>query len=177
MMRRPGLAVSLYVEGRHCVVVGDNEVAAERAERLTDAGAIVVRVRTADWCAAHARGVAMVFACDAARADEVTHDARDAGALAYALDLPDLSDLAMPALARRGPLQISVATDAAAPALARRVRAELQRLLDDAGPALDELIDDMERERAMRSPGRERREALQQVAERLSMTGKLRIEE
>jgi precorrin-2 dehydrogenase/sirohydrochlorin ferrochelatase len=174
--RRPGLAVSLYVESKRCVVVGEGALADERIARLQEAGAQVEQIATRDWRADSARDAAVVLAVDAARADEVTRDARAAGALAYALDQPALSDLAMPAVARRGPLQIAVTTDAQAPALARRLRAELQRLLDEAGPELDQLLVALEAERGRRSPGPERREALQRASERLSIVGKLSIE-
>jgi siroheme synthase (precorrin-2 oxidase/ferrochelatase) len=173
--RRPGLAVSLYVESKRCVVVGEGALADERIARLAEAGANVEQVATLAWCAEMARGAALVLAIDADRADEVTRDARAAGALAYALDQPERSDLAMPAIARRGPLQIAVTTDAQAPALSRRLRAELQRLLDEAGPELDGFIADLEAGRAAMPPGRERREALQQRTERLSIEGKLTI--
>ncbi len=175
MRRRPALAVSLYVESRRCVVVGEGALADERAARLTEAGAIVERVATADWRAELARGAAMIFASDAEHADEVTRDARAAGALAYVLDQPDRSDLAMPALARRGSLQIAISTDAQAPALARRLRGELQRLLDEAGPELDLLLAELEAERAGQPAGRERREALQRSAERLTVVGSIEV--
>jgi siroheme synthase-like protein len=170
------LAVSLYVESKRCLVVGEGALADERVARLQEAGARVERIATGDWRAELARGAAIVFAIDAARADEVTRDARAAGALAYALDQPALSDLAMPAVAKRGALQIAVTTDAQAPALARRLRTELQRLLDEAGPELDRLLRELEAERASRSPGPERRDALQRASERLSIQGKLSIE-
>jgi siroheme synthase-like protein len=169
------LAVSLYVESKRCVVVGEGALADERVARLEEAGAQVELVATRDWRAERARGVAVVFAIDAARADEVTRDARAAGALAYALDQPALSDLAMPAVARRGPLQLAITTDAQAPALARRLRTELQRLLDDAGPELDALLVALEAQRASMTPGPERRDALQRASERLSIEGKLSI--
>src|SRR5438132_741390 len=116
MRRRPALAVSLYLESRRCVIVGDGPLAEERALRLADAGAQVERVTSDEWRAELALGAAIVFVIDAARADEVTRDARAAGALAYVLDDPERSDLAMPALARRGSLQLAVTTDAQAPA-------------------------------------------------------------
>src|SRR5690349_21030536 len=177
MRRRPGLAVSLYVESRRCVVVGEGELAAERVARLTEAGAVVEQVASAVWRPELAAGALVVFAIDAARADEVTRDARAAGALAYAIDQPDLSDLAMPALARRGPLQIAISTDAQAPALARRVRGELQRLLDESGVAIDTLIAALEAERRSQPAGLPRREALQRSAERLSLDGRFSIRE
>src|SRR5258705_12799923 len=105
--RRPGLAVSLYVESKRCLVVGEGALADERVARLHDAGALVEQIATRDWRAETARGAAVVFAIDAARAGEVTRDARAAGALAYALDQPALSDLAMPAVARRGSPQLA----------------------------------------------------------------------
>jgi siroheme synthase (precorrin-2 oxidase/ferrochelatase) len=177
MRRRPGLAVSLYVEGRRCVVVGEGELAAERMNRLQEAGAIVEQVASSDWRADLAIGALAVFAIDAARGDEVTRDARTAGALAYVIDTPDLSDLAMPALAKRGPLSIAVSTDAQAPALARQLRAELQRLLDDAGVELDAFVGELEKERASQPPGPARKAALQKSAERLTIAGRINVRE
>jgi siroheme synthase-like protein len=88
-------------------------------------------------------GAFLVVCMDPARAEATAAEARARRILYYAHDRPDLSDLAMPALARRGALQIAVATDGTSPALAGVLRAELQRLLDEAGPDLERLLDEL----------------------------------
>jgi siroheme synthase-like protein len=96
------------------------------------------------------------------------------GALVYVLDMPELSDCAMPALVRRGPLQIAVSTDGLSPALARRLREELERLLAANGLELDGLVEELARLRSEMAPG-SRRDALYEVASRLSIEGLVKI--
>jgi uroporphyrin-III C-methyltransferase/precorrin-2 dehydrogenase/sirohydrochlorin ferrochelatase len=105
----------------------------------------------------------------------IADEARAAGALAYAHDQPDSSDLVFPALAQRGALSLAITTDGIAPALARRVREEIARLLEEAGPALDRLLDELERARAAEAPGASRADKLYRLACRLSFAGRLAI--
>ena len=175
MPARPALAVSLYVAGRRCVVVGDGPPADERAARLTDAGANPDRIPAATYHAAALTGALVVFCSDAALAPQVSRDARAAGALFYAMDLPDLSDFAAPAVARRGPISLAISTDGEAPALARRLRQELQRLLDAADPRLDDLLAEMVTLRAGLPSGQERTDRLRALADRVALDGKLSL--
>ncbi|MEM9039430.1 MAG: uroporphyrinogen-III C-methyltransferase [Actinomycetota bacterium] len=55
--------------------------------------------------------------------------AHRAGAVVNAVDDPDLCDVTVPAMIRRGPALIGVSTDGASPAAARFVREELERSL------------------------------------------------
>jgi siroheme synthase (precorrin-2 oxidase/ferrochelatase) len=174
MPRRPALAVSLFVIGRRCVVVGDGPMAAERAGRLTAAGADLLVVSRFEYRADLCRGAFMVFCCDAALGPTVSRDARAAGALVYVLDMPALSDCAMPALVKRGPLQIAVSTDGQSPALARRLREEIERLLAANGIELDAFVDEMARMREETLPPA-RRDALYGVASRLHIEGQVTI--
>lgn len=177
MSRRPACPISLYVAGRTVVVAGDGAGADERAQRMRTAGATVVRMARADYRAQALAGAFVVIANDSDDDfnAEVAAAARTAGALAYAHDQPDLSDFAMPALVRRGPLTIAVATDNAAPALARRLREELGRLLEGAGEALDRLLDELERRRAALPRGQ--RSELYRIARRLRFTGTLAVDD
>jgi siroheme synthase (precorrin-2 oxidase/ferrochelatase) len=167
--------VSLYVSGRRCLVVGSGPLAEERVGRLRDAGAVVELVAAERYHAGLCDGAFLVFACDAAIAPAVSADARGRGILVYCLDLPDLSDLAMPALARRGPLSIAISTDAVAPALSRRLREELERLLATGGEALDELIAELGRRRD-ELPRGGRKETLSALAGTLSIEGRIRVD-
>ena len=179
MSRRPALPISLYLSGRSVIVAGDGEGADERQRRLEAAGATVTRVAVADYLPERVAGAFLVVANDGD--DEfnrrVAGDARATGAVVYAHDQPDVSDLAMPALIRRGPLAIAISTDAAAPALSRRLREQLQSLIEAAGTAIDRLIDHMIAERAALAPGSERAKRLYRIASRLRIRGAVEVDD
>lgn len=166
------------MSGRPVLVVGSGSGAEERRSRLHAAGARTRLVAPVDYETELCAGLFLVVAHtgDAALDRRIASDARSAGALAYAHDQPDASDLVFPALARRGPLSLAVTTDGVAPALARRVREELDRLLDEAGASLDALIEELERARAQESAGAARAERLYRLACRLSFAGRLAVE-
>ena len=174
MPPRPALSVSLYVLGRRCLVIGAGPMAAERAGRLSAAGAEVVVVPRAEYRAELCSGAFMVFCCDASLGPTVSRDARLRGALAYVLDQPEQSDLAMPALVRRGPVQIAVSTDGVAPSLARRLREQLEHLLAQNGVELDHFIEEMVRLREDLVPPA-RRDQLYAIASRLVIDGHVKI--
>ncbi len=149
-------------------------MAAERASRLSAAGADVVLVPRAEYRPELCSGAFMVFCCDASLGPTVSRDARVRGALAYVLDQADLSDLAMPALVRRGPVQIAVATDGVAPSLSRRLREQLEHLLAQNGVAFDDFVEEMARLREDLVPPA-RRDQLYATASRLVIEGTVRI--
>lgn len=122
----------------------------------------------------------MAHSDDPALDRRVAADARARGCLCYAHDQPAISDFAMPAVARRGPLALAISTDALAPALARRLRGELQAALDQAGEALDRLVADLtairaEMPAATRQARQARRERLLALARRLRLTGRFEV--
>lgn len=175
--RRPALAISLRISGRPALVVGNGPGPDERTSRLRAAGANTLQVAQAEYRTDMCAGVFLVVAHtgDPSFDREVAADARRAGALSYAHDQPGESDLVFPALARRGALAVAVTTDGVAPALARRVREEIARLLDEVGIDLDQLLDELARERAGRAPDAARAERLYELASRLSIAGRLAI--
>ena len=178
MSPRPVLPVSLHLEGLVVVLVGDGPLADERAARLAPTGAEVRRIATEAYTAAACDGATLVLAMtdDRALDRRIAGDGRTRGALGYAHDQPDASDLAMPALARRGPLALAISTDGTAPALARRLREELDRLLDAVGPALDRLLAELARAR-ITVPKEGRADALSRMARRLRLDGVIAIDD
>jgi siroheme synthase-like protein len=146
-------------------------MAAERSSRLAAAGAEVVSVPRAEYRADLLADAFMVFCLDAGLAPTVSRDARLRGVLVYVLDRPDLSDCAMPALVRRGPVQNAVSTDGHAPALARRLREELERLLATVGLDFDAFVAELARRREDRLG----RDGLYEEASRLSIEGRVKI--
>ena len=177
MTQRRVFPVSLYVTGRNVLVVGDGERAHERAAWLRECGAHVTQAGQAEYESAVCQGCFLVVAHtgDAALNEAIATDAREAGALAYAHDLPKCSDMAMPALARRGPLVIAISTDGVAPALSRRLREQLEALLATGGETLDDLIAELGSARAALPPGG--RSRLYDIASRLTIEGVLVIDD
>lgn len=167
--------------GRCVTLVGDSHSARRRLQQLRAAGADVRHLTAADlpsgFTAEHCQGAFLVMAhTDEPQRDRhIAQVARAAGCLAYAHDQPGVSDFAMPAVTRRGPLSIAIATDGTAPALARRMRALMQTLLESAGSAFDEFVQQLIEARA-RLPRAERAAALGAMVERLRLAGDLHVQ-
>lgn len=149
--------VALKLWGRPCLVVGGGPVAARKVRSLLEAGAQVTVV-SPNLCAELARGRAdawnwtprhyaagdaagcllVVVATDDPRVNrEAAEDARAAGALVNVADDPEACDFFVPAVVRRGPLQVAVSTSGLAPGLAAALRRRFEALLpDDLGRAV-----------------------------------------
>lgn len=144
------LPVMLDVRGRRCLVVGAGRVALGKVRLLLAQGA-AVSVIAPEACAelaASARagdlewrmrpyapgdtaGFRLVFAATDSRAvnAQVAAEAEDAGVWANVADTPELCAFAMPAVLRRGALEVAVGTSSTAPFAAARVRDLLDRSL------------------------------------------------
>lgn len=139
--------VMLDLRGARVLVVGGGEVAAAKCRLLVGTGARV-RVVDPEPCAdlreAAARGELVLelrrfrkldleatrlcyVALDSeAEAEQVAGIARRRGVLTNAVDRPALCDFSTPAIVRRGPITIAIATGGLAPALARNLRARIE---------------------------------------------------
>jgi siroheme synthase-like protein len=152
------LPLQLRVRGRRCLVVGAGPVGTRRAATLAAAGAEVVLV--APEPCADAEQLARDGLVELRRRSVLDHDVqgcllvvtatgvRDvdasiaraavaSGALVNRADGGAGGDVELPAVVRRGPVQVAVSTGGAAPGLAR----ELARRLDDALGAVTGLDD------------------------------------
>ncbi|MBB4284803.1 siroheme synthase CysG [Roseospira goensis] len=146
------MLVSLDFTARPALVVGGDAAAAAKARLLVEAGALVTVVAAepaADLIALAAAGavrldrraaapcdvlgcaVVIVALEDEGEARRVVGWARAARVWVNAVDRPALSDFSVPAMVRRGPLEVGIATGGAAPALARLVRARIDAVLPD----------------------------------------------
>ncbi len=152
-MANPGFPITLDVKGRPCVVLGGEEEAADKVQRLLDAGAKVtvvsptlndaLRKLTAAAKVIHrvrlfrgqdAEGAFLVV--NTLRSDE--EFSRDLYELALkerfllcSLDQPGYSNAWMPALVSRGHLRCAVSTSGTAPALASRLRQDMEEIFDE----------------------------------------------
>jgi precorrin-2 dehydrogenase / sirohydrochlorin ferrochelatase len=163
----------LELEGRRCVVVGGGPVGERKVEGLLAVGAAVTVVspevtptlaalaqagritlverpyRTGDLT-----GAALVFTAlgDSHATAAVAADARRLGVWLNAADDPAHCSFILPAVVRRGPLTVAVASGGATPALTRALREHLESALGPEWGALAELAAEARRE--LRAAGR-----------------------
>jgi precorrin-2 dehydrogenase/sirohydrochlorin ferrochelatase len=161
-----GLAVTLDLDGRKVVLVGDDEEAARKSALLAEAGAAIAQVAASAFTPALLDGAALVLVTprDDALAAEVHAAARARGVPCWACDRPARSDMAMPALARVGALRLAISTGGRSPALAGRLRAALEDGLGDRFGGFLEALGEL-RERVQREePDADRRRELLRAA-------------
>jgi precorrin-2 dehydrogenase/sirohydrochlorin ferrochelatase len=153
--------VALDLCGRRCVVVGGGHVAARKLSGLVAAGAVVLvvapRVCAAIEDAARLHNVevrrrpfegpdlddaflVITATDDAAVNRTVAGEARLRRVLVNAADDPAHCDFILPAVVRRGDVQIAVTTGGRSPALARYLRERLERLIPRAYGELAEML-------------------------------------
>jgi uroporphyrin-III C-methyltransferase/precorrin-2 dehydrogenase/sirohydrochlorin ferrochelatase len=140
-----GLPLALRLTAKRVVVFGAGPGAAAKLALLDDTGAEIAIHDDAPACAelagrvilplhplpdlAGTRLVVIAPEIDDATTALIAEAAAAAGALVHAVDRPALSDVTLPALVRRGPLQIAIHTGGRFPALASVLRQRLEALL------------------------------------------------
>jgi precorrin-2 dehydrogenase/sirohydrochlorin ferrochelatase len=184
----------LDLRGRRCLVVGGGEIGERKTHALLDCGARVTIVspsvttrlaalaasgrlvhRARPFRRSDPRGCALAVAATGdPRVDRVVAAAaRRWRAIVNVVDRPQHCDFIVPAVLRRGELQIAVSTGGRSPAIAREIRRRLERFF---GPEYGELIsragEARNRARAKARTSVERIEAGERVA-RLVLAGRL----
>lgn len=145
--------VFIELHHRACVVVGGGSVAERKVQALLEAGADVTVVSPAitpvlqelartgalqhvnrDREDGDLEGSFLVVAAtgDAAVNRAVSAEARERNMLVNVVDVPELCNFFVPAVCRRGDLQIAVSTSGRAPALARAIGRRLEKLIPSA---------------------------------------------
>lgn len=196
MSANPGLQISLDVKGRSCLVLGGDDEAAEKVQRLLEAGAKVtvisptlndaLRRLTASAKVLH-RG-RLFRASDTAGAVLVINTLRgnpDFSKSLYELaqqerfllcstDQPETSTGMMPALVSRGHLRLAISTSGVAPALASRLRQDLEQVFDDEFASFLEWLAAIRDETKATEPDAEQRRALlRDTVNGFKITGKV----
>ena len=159
--------VNLRVEGRPVLVVGGGRVAAGKVRRLVENGADVtvvapdvveeitamgVRVEQRPYRRGEVAEYRLVVTATGTEVDgQVFEDAEAAEVWVNAADDPAHCSFTLPAVARRGALQVAVSTGGLSPAMASWLRARFEAELTPELEALLQLLHD-ERE-ALRSQG------------------------
>lgn len=140
--------VLLDIRGRAAVVVGGNDVAAEKAAALAACGA-QVRAISPEFCEAlqaqaergevqlcqrHAApddlaGAFVVIAAsnDPNLIEAIWSTTRQNGQLVNSVDQPERCSFILPSILRRGSLTIAVSTEGTSPSLAKRIRQQLEQ--------------------------------------------------
>ena len=196
MSHNVGFQVSLALDGRHCLVIGGDEEAVEKINRLLDAGAKVTVVhptlhndlrkltasgkiihRGRSFRATDAQDVVLILNVlkdDFALAKSLYELARTERFLVWSMDQAEYSTVLMPALVKRGPLRMAISTSGTAPALARVLRENLEAVFDDE---FDQFLDWLgalrEELKKTESSDRRRRERLLDAVNGFALTGTL----
>lgn len=153
--------IYLELAGRRTVVVGGGSVALRKAQSLAETGARVVVVaqhvtNQMDEAFSHPNiekiissysrdflvGATLCIAAtnDMAVNKQVYQDCQELEVLCNVVDQPDLCDFYVPAVVRRGDLQIAIGTDGNCPAYAGHIRKKLEEMFTDThGLFVDEL--------------------------------------
>ena len=162
--------VNLVVAGRRCVVVGGGEVAARKVDGLLAAGADVVvvspsvdpsirsradvAIRERPYRSGDLDGAWLAIAAtDDPEVNRQVHD--DGEALRVwvnAADDPAACSFTLPAVLRRGPVQIAVSTSGHSPALAAWIRSQIGEILGPEVALLAEWLSEAREE--MKASGR-----------------------
>ena len=196
MADNPGFQVTLNVHGRPCVVLGGDDEAAEKVQRLLDAGAKVTVINPTlndqlrKWTASakilhrarlfrssDAQGVMLIINTmrnDTEQAKSLYELAAKEKVLLCSTDLPELSTMLMPALVNRGRLRVAVSTSGAAPALASRLRQDLESLFDQRFAAFLDWLAGLRQGIQNSEPNAEKRRAqLRNAVEGFRLAGSL----
>jgi precorrin-2 dehydrogenase/sirohydrochlorin ferrochelatase len=177
--------IFLELGGRRVVLVGGGAVAVRKAGSLLEAGARLVVVdhkpsdAMTDLCTRHnaelirdryakqyiAEAVLVIAATDDRKVNEqVYQDCQELEILCNVVDVPELCDFFVPAVVKRGDLQIAIGTEGYCPAYSGHLRKKLEAILtEEHGQFLAELE-------------RVRREIIEQIpagADRKALLGRL----
>jgi precorrin-2 dehydrogenase/sirohydrochlorin ferrochelatase len=135
-----GYYILLCLKGRHCVVVGGGSIATRKVDALCRCQADVhivspvfcdvlssrsdVTLHAKEYEKSDLLGAALVFACT--DNNELNHriaeDSRELNIFCNVVDDPEWCDFTVPAVLKRGPIQVAVGTAGASPYLAGRIR-------------------------------------------------------
>ena len=144
--------IFLELSGRRVVVIGGGAVALRKAQSLLAAGArvVVVSERIDDMLTIHSQGanaelvkskyskdylVGAALVIAATNKPELNRriykDCQELEILCNVVDEPELCDFFVPAVVKRGDLQIAIGTDGHSPAYAGHIRKKLEQLFTE----------------------------------------------
>ena len=182
MAANSGFQISLDVRGWPVLVIGGNEEAAEKAQRLLDAGAKVTVVsptlhealrklaasakiihRGRHFRANDLESVILVLNTlrdDRALAHSLIRLAREQKVLLWSVDQPDVSNVVMPAVVSSGHVRVAISSSGQAPALSGFMKEDLERILDSEFAAFVDWLAQLREQAKANEPDAEKRRAL-----------------
>jgi siroheme synthase-like protein len=128
--------VFLDLRGLSCLVIGEGELADEKARGLEQAGARVLRNPAFDPDRSHVFLIVAVTG-DPALGRRIKEFADRRGILVNVVDQTPNCGFIAPAIARRGDLVLAISTSGKSPALARKIRQQLEAQF---GPEYGDLV-------------------------------------
>ena len=196
MAANPGFQISLDVRGWPVLVIGGNEEAADKVQRLLDAGAKVTVVsptlhEVLRKLAASAKIIhrgrhfrandleSVILVLNTLRDDrELAHSlirlAREQKFLLWSVDQPDVSNVVMPAVVSSGHVRVAISSSGQAPALSGFMKEDLERILDGEFAAfVDWLAQLREQAKANEPDAEKRRTLLREALDGFRLLGKV----
>lgn len=173
--------IYLEMSGRRAVVIGGGTVAARKTQALSEAGARVVvvaehiiptleeafqlpnvEVVLSTYRKDYLVGATLAIAAtnDLILNRQVYEDCQELEILCNTVDQPELCDFYVPAVVRRGDLQIAIGTDGHCPAYAGHVRRKLEELFTETHGRFVDALEQVRLKLIADIPDPERRKAL-----------------
>ncbi len=196
MAANSGFQISLDVRGWPVLVIGGNEEAADKVQRLLDAGAKVTVVsptlheqlrklaasakiihRGRHFRANDLESAILVLNTlrdDRALAHSLIRLAREQKFLLWSVDQPDVSNVVMPAVVSSGHMRVAISWSGQAPALSGFMKEDLERILDSEFAAfVDWLAQLREQAKANEPDAEKRRTLLREALDGFRLLGKV----
>lgn len=182
MAANSGFPLSLDVKGYPVLVLGGDEEAAEKTQRLLDAGAKVTVVApslndTLKDLAASAKVVhrgrhfrdtdleSAILVMNMVRGDRdfsraLFAKAREKKFLLWSVDQPECSTVTMPAVVASGHLRVAISTSGVAPALSGFMKEDMEKIFGEEFAAFVEWLGELREKTKANEPEFEKRRAL-----------------
>jgi precorrin-2 dehydrogenase/sirohydrochlorin ferrochelatase len=182
MAANSGFPLSLDVKGYPVLVLGGDEEAAEKTERLLEAGAKVTVVApslhaTLKDLAASAKVVhrgrhfrdsdmdSVILVLNMVRGDRefsraLFAKAREKKFLLWSVDHPEASTVTMPAVVACGHLRVAISTSGVAPALSGFMKEDMEKILGEEFPAFVDWLGQLREQAKANEPDFEKRRTL-----------------
>jgi precorrin-2 dehydrogenase/sirohydrochlorin ferrochelatase len=182
MAANPGFPLVLDVKGWSVLVIGGDEEAAEKTQRLLESGARVTVIsptlnETLKQLAASAKVIhrgrhlretdfeQTILVLNTLRGDRdfakmLLAKAREKGFLLWSVDYPEACSVTMPAVAASGHARVAISTSGVAPALSGFMKEDLERILDAEFASFVEWLGHLREQAKADEPDAEKRRAL-----------------
>lgn len=182
MAANPGFPLVLDVKGWMVLVIGGDEEAAEKTQRLLESGARVIVISPTlndtlrdlaasgkvihrgrhfrDMDLEHAILILNTIRGDRDFARALLVKAREKRVLVWSVDFPEASSAIMPAVVASGHARVAISTSGVAPALSGFMKEDLERILDAEFAAFVEWLGELREQAKRDEPDAEKRRAL-----------------